>query len=173
MEEWRMIKNSTRHAVSNTGRVLRFVGEGVPELTSSFLNWKELIPHASGNYLKVGIDIHGKSVTKAVHRLVAETFLGESDLEVNHKDCNPKNNHLSNLEWLSHRDNIRHAYKHGRCFNENDEWRGRKLLSKDIVEIKKLHLSGWTHQKIADRYNVSRVLITRILNNKAWVVDEE
>jgi hypothetical protein len=46
-----------------------------------------------------------------VHRAVAEAFLGEapnpSDT-VNHKDGNKLNNHYSNLEWISQKENINH-----------------------------------------------------------------
>ncbi len=42
-----------------------------------------------------------------VHRLVAEHFIPNPDnlRDVHHKDNNPKNNDVSNLEWLSHKDN--------------------------------------------------------------------
>lgn len=50
-----------------------------------------------------------------VHRAVALAFIenpyGLSD--VNHKDGNKANNHVTNLEWLSRRDNHRHAYRTG------------------------------------------------------------
>jgi hypothetical protein len=55
---------------------------------------------------KAGID---KSVR--VHRLVAEAFIpNPNDLpEINHIDCNRKNNFVENLEWCSHYDNIQYT----------------------------------------------------------------
>ena len=52
----------------------------------------------------------------AVHRLVALTFIGPcpEGCEVNHKDCNKENNHVSNLEWVTHHENMTHAVKMGR-----------------------------------------------------------
>jgi hypothetical protein len=50
-----------------------------------------------------------------VHKLVAETFLGPCppEYQVNHKDSNPSNNNLSNLEFLSASENTRYAITHG------------------------------------------------------------
>lgn len=50
---------------------------------------------------------------RLVHRLVAETFLDRGDgCEVNHIDGDRYNNDVSNLEWVTHRDNMRHAAQH-------------------------------------------------------------
>ena len=48
----------------------------------------------------------------AVHRLVAEAWLGkpEGDRDVvNHRDGNSLNNTPDNLEWCNHKENLRHA----------------------------------------------------------------
>jgi hypothetical protein len=49
----------------------------------------------------------------AVHRVVAYTYLGEPPLdkqEINHKDGVKLNNHVSNLEWCSRKENVRHGF---------------------------------------------------------------
>jgi hypothetical protein len=47
-----------------------------------------------------------------VHRLVAELFIPniESKPCVNHKDNNPNNNNVSNLEWVTHSENTHHSW---------------------------------------------------------------
>lgn len=54
-----------------------------------------------------------KSKQYKVHRLVALTFIDNINnlAEVNHKDMNKKNNNANNLEWCSHLENMKHAFK--------------------------------------------------------------
>lgn len=55
----------------------------------------------------------GNKMSKKVHRLVLQTFQPITNSEymtVNHKNGDKENNNLSNLEWLSIEDNIRHAH---------------------------------------------------------------
>lgn len=56
-----------------------------------------------------------KQYTYKVHRLIAMTFLDNPDNlpEVNHKDFNRLNNFVSNLEWCSHYDNVKHSRECG------------------------------------------------------------
>ena len=49
-----------------------------------------------------------------VHRVVAATFLGQpgaADIQVNHKDLNPGNNRLENLEYATAAQNSRHFWQ--------------------------------------------------------------
>ena len=48
-----------------------------------------------------------------VHRLVMIAFVGKSNLNVNHIDGNKKNNIISNLEYLTQKENIRHSIDNG------------------------------------------------------------
>ena len=54
---------------------------------------------------------NGKRKNNLVHRLVAKAFVKNpyNYQEINHKDRNPANNMFSNLEWCTHKDNIRYS----------------------------------------------------------------
>lgn len=44
-----------------------------------------------------------------------------------------------------------------------------KLTEKQVIEIRNLHKTGqWSHQAIADRYNVKRPTISDIINKRTW-----
>lgn len=58
----------------------------------------------------------------SAHRLVAMCFVdGRTDEknEVNHKDFNRQNNCASNLEWVTHAENIRYSARNGRMPDYN------------------------------------------------------
>ena len=60
----------------------------------------------------MSVPIQGK--THLVHRLVAITWLANTwfeGAEVNHRDGNKRNNHISNLEWVTHQQNELHSYR--------------------------------------------------------------
>ncbi len=67
-------------------------------------------------YLNVKLNKDGVSKVHKVHRLVAKAFVGgySSHKEVNHKDFNRENNAAYNLEWVDHKNNIRHSASNGR-----------------------------------------------------------
>lgn len=54
-------------------------------------------------YLRVILSLYGKSKHYFVHRLVAFAFIPNPNNypSINHKDENPKNNNVNNLEWCT------------------------------------------------------------------------
>lgn len=99
MEEiWKDIINyEGKYEVSNLGRVrsLSYNGTGEIKLLKQGTDKK--------GYKRVGLCKNGKTKHYYVHRLVAITFIpNPDDLSiVNHKDENPANNNVNNLEWCT------------------------------------------------------------------------
>lgn len=65
----------------------------------------------SHGYERVEVYRNGKYNSEYVHRLVAETFLPRHPLrnEVNHIDGSKDNNNVSNLEWVTRKENVIHG----------------------------------------------------------------
>ena len=63
------------------------------------------------------VNLYNKNKRKAflIHRLVAESFLGHNDsMQVDHIDFNKLNNNLSNLQWVSAKENSRKNWDEGK-----------------------------------------------------------
>jgi hypothetical protein len=100
-----------------------------------------LKPHINGDgYPAVGICVDNVAKGKCMHRLVAETFLGDIPygMVVNHKDGNKLNPNLSNLEIISCKQNSIHAYKMGLypLLRENKSTNTPKNPSQSIPKVK-------------------------------------
>jgi HNH endonuclease family protein len=58
-----------------------------------------------------------KKTRKLVHRLVAQAFIPNNDQSktlINHKDENPRNNSVANLEWCTHKYNANYGTRNER-----------------------------------------------------------
>ena len=101
MEEiWKDIKNYEGiYQISNFGRV------------KNIKKQKILKPLITNKYCKVVLCKNGIVSNQLIHRLVAIHFLPNlhNFKEVNHKDENPLNNCLSNLEWCDRKYNINYG----------------------------------------------------------------
>ena len=89
LEIWKPVKNfEQRYTVSNTGKVKSLKN-------SIILKERDL-----RGYKRVALFKDGKPHDKRIHRLVGEVFIDNPDkkTEINHKDKNRSNNHVSNLE---------------------------------------------------------------------------
>lgn len=81
--------------------------------------WKQRILKGRGNCksgYRVSLWKDGKSKDYLISRLIATTFLEDlilTKITVNHKDGNRFNNELSNLEWLTLKENIQHGFENG------------------------------------------------------------
>ena len=122
--------------------------------------------HRCGGYYRVGIN--GRP--EAVHRIVAECFcekpIGVGKVEVNHKDGNKLNNHYANLEWVTHLDNVRHAYRTGLItgaqivLNARHPHPTRRTISDELAaEVKELLWDGFAAYRIARMLGLSNAVV--------------
>jgi hypothetical protein len=107
-----------------------------------------------------------------VHRIVAELYILNPNNYpyINHIDGNTSNNHVSNLEWCTQGQNVKHAYDIGlhESVKGEDHFRA-KLKETDIPVIRDLYNNkGYNYAEIARMYGVTNAPIWQIINNKIW-----
>jgi hypothetical protein len=118
----------------------------------------------------------GKTTSKAVHRLVAISFIPnkKNKSEVNHKDGDKQNNRIDNLEWCTPSENSKHAYATGlkKPIKANGELNiNAKLSKKEVFEIRNRYVKGCKVNgttAIAKDYGISKSQVCRIVSNKMW-----
>ena len=104
IEWWREVRGHPHYEVSNTGYVRN-------KKTKRML--KQSLNKPDGYYR---VSMEGRHYY--VHRIVADTYYAgdHRNMDVNHIDGNKTNNELPNLEWLTRKENIQHAWIHGLAF---------------------------------------------------------
>ena len=114
-------------------------------------------------YRRVLLHIDGKRRKFFVHRLVAQQYIEnpENKPQVNHKDGNKLNNNVENLEWVTNKENIRHAELKGLRTHEV------ALKIEQVKEIKKL-FGEKSMKELAEMYNVSLSCIKHIHAGHTW-----
>ena len=109
----------------------------------------------------------GKNRSFAVHRLVAKAWLKQpSDKhEVNHKNGIKHDNRVSNLEWVTKSENLKHARQTGlNPIRYGEDTSAAKLTNNQVVNIRHLHASGFTQTRLAIMYGVTQSNISRVVN---------
>lgn len=124
---------------------------------------KRGIMHPNNQNSKKYYRVHIGNRMYSVHRLVAMAFIPNPNNlpEVNHKNGDKSDNRSDNLEWVTGKDNVKHALKAGLTQT--------KLQYEDVQTIKQLYATGnYTYYDLADMYNVSYSNIGYIVRNDIW-----
>ena len=104
-EEYKEIPNFKGYAVSNMGNIKSYKrGKKEGVILKTIIG--------SRGYPLINLMKDSKMYQFSVHRLVAESFIDNpNNLPfVNHIDLDKTNNNISNLEWVSGRENVTHYY---------------------------------------------------------------
>lgn len=103
------------------------------------------------------------------HRIVYRKFKGllKPNLQINHIDGNPKNNHPDNLEQITSSENVKHAILTN-LIPKGENSSSSILTENEVIHIKKLLTEGMSDIKIAKLYNVHRTTIYNIRMNRSW-----
>lgn len=112
-------------------------------------------------YHRVSLSVQGKVKRYLVHQLVARHFL-EPDItrqDVNHIDGNPSNNHHSNLEWCTDKENMVHAYQTGLSTH------AQAIATNKASELNGVKMKGKLKSLLGD--NLKEIIVE---DKRRWVV---
>jgi hypothetical protein len=151
-EEWRPVEGWP-YEVSSHGRVRRTEYSKGSEVGRVL----KASPAVVG-YPAVALCHKGATRRAYVHQLMAEVFLEGCGDTVNHKDGNKTNNHITNLEWLSRGDNVRHAFRTGLV--------DTKLSPQDAEDIRAAR-GCLTQKTLASLYGVTQAMVSLVQQGKA------
>lgn len=185
MEEiWKPITGYKKfYEVSNFGRVK--VLKRKRKTVWGVTEYKEKIMKLSDNgtgYLFVRLLIYGKHSNHYVHRLVSREFIKNPKRkpQVNHLDGNRSNNHVKNLEWCTHKENVVHSVKRRKELGyvrkkytlnnlaaplRGEEVKSSKLKEIDVIFIRKTNMKV---TELMKKYNVCERTIYDVKRKLSW-----
>lgn len=170
-EEWKPIEGTDgNYEVSNMGNVRSRLKPG--NHRNKIGNPRNLkLRVGSAGYFDVSLPLgdDGKYVTKRVHGLVAQAFLGKrpEGYETAHLNGVKTDNRADNLKYVTPRENEAHKETHGTA--PIGEANGQsKLLGWQVEIMKYLVSKGVPQAKIVDLFEVSRDTVSSIIIGESW-----
>lgn len=174
VEIWKDIQGYPGYQVSNMGRV--------KSLVKAYRREDKILkgsPNTTGYTLVQLYPEPRKRKSLLVHRLVMMTFQPNpvmDQLEVNHKDLDTTNNKMSNLEWVTEKENKAHYVASDKFKTviikvpKGEDQHLSKLTEEQVLEIRRLYESNQhgTRKKLREKFGVSESAIRDILNGKTW-----
>lgn len=158
MEVWKKIKGFENYEISNFGRV-KSLPKKLKNKYGYFFSKEKILNSNIGfggyRYQKIN------DKTFAIHRLVALHFL-EKPIDkniVNHIDLDILNNNISNLEWVTQRENNHHyeinkkrSSKYiGVCFDKSrNKWASKITIDKKTINLGRFNNEIDAYKKYLD-----------------------
>lgn len=154
-ERWANIKNN-HYSISDYGQLRN-------DITGKILKPR----YRKDGYSMVGLYTNGKPKNFQTHRLVGEYFIPNPDNKpwINHIDGNPKNNHYTNLEWCTPKENSQHAVRIG-LFPRGEKHHLATLTDLQVAQIRLMYSDGVNQYKIASQFGINQSVVSRYVNRK-------
>jgi len=131
-ELWKPVKGfESVYQISNHGRLKSFKSDKKGRILSNV--------NKKGGYLSVVLKNGSCKKYTRIHRLVAEHFIKNplNKKEVNHKDLNKQNNHYKNLEWVTPKENMKHAIKNNSNITKGIINYNKYIKPRKIIQLNK------------------------------------
>lgn len=149
MEVWKpVVGYEGLYEVSNEGRV-----KSLPKYVYKYERILKPGKGSRGAYRIVSLSKDKIKTTHTIHQLVMEAFVGPcpEDMEIDHGDKNTFNNHLDNLEYVTHPENMKRSFKGTNARNGRSL---RRFSEDQIKQMRNLHSQGITLRDIAAEFGI-------------------
>lgn len=161
-EIWKPVSDYDKYEVSNFGRIKSFNWNKI-KILKPFINGK--------GYLCIRLyKEKNQSQDFRVHRLVAELFIPnpENKPQINHIDGCKLNNHVSNLEWATQSENMRHAIVNGLKIAPQGEESKRAKLTNEQARYIRENPDSLNTVELAKMFNVVPATISNIQQGRGY-----
>ena len=160
---WKISPTNPNYEISDLGEVRSIKNKRIR---------KQSVSTTTG-YLKVSAWLEGKTVTLAIHREVAKLYVPNpmNKPEVNHIDGNKLNNAVSNLEWVTPKENMKHAHRTGLASSskQSQVTHASRKLTVDIAnELRRKYSSGVTKEELRTEYGISKSALDKCLRGDTY-----
>jgi hypothetical protein len=120
-------------------------------------------------YEAVRPTVSGKNKHFYIHDLVAAAFIGPkpNGASVNHKNGDKRDNRPSNLEYVSHAENMRHAAETG-LMTRGEDHPGSKMTEESVRQLRIDREKGDSFSQIARKHGLSIATAYQIVKRKYW-----
>lgn len=155
-EQWRPVPGYERYEVSDLGR-LRRSGALVDPYVSR------------RGYLKISVYGPQGALDTSIHRLVLLAFVGPAPAgtEGAHLNGNPSDCRLSNLQWVTHAENMSHKRLHGTELLGERNVRA-SLTASVVMELRRLIHEGMTFAEAARRHDLNERVVWFAVRGWTW-----
>lgn len=130
-----------------------------------------IVFYTEDRYPTLAIYVNGKKTKVLIHTLLAELFIFNDDpenkTEVDHIDGNKENFSLDNLEWVSHKENMRRAKENGQWDNQNTV--NTKYSYEFAAKLRDEYVNGLTIKEISNKYGMNYGTASSIIGNRTWI----
>ncbi len=123
-------------------------------------------------YTSVRLSKDGKTNSYAVHRIIAITFINNSENkpQANHINGIKSDNRVENLSWMTNSENVNHAIETGLNNSVRGESHGScKFKNEDITNMRNMYKTGnYTYKQIGLLFNATVARVSEIIRRKTW-----